>query len=108
MARATRRSRQGLDDLVKPERRRLDKAEVNVAGRLTSLHEQRERRDSWFAGHPEAARRIDLIEREVETLNVVADRPSPAMTPGRAASRDGPWLRDSLVSDRGLDVGLGR
>jgi conjugative relaxase-like TrwC/TraI family protein len=97
-----------LDSLVTPERRRLDKAEVNVTGRLSSLHEQRERRHSWFAGHPEAARRIDHIEREVETLNVVADHPGPGLAAGRGGSRDLPWRRHAPVVDRGLDLGVGR
>ena len=97
-----------LDDLAAPERRRLEKAEANVTGRLNSLHEQRERRDSWFADHPEAARRLDSIERDVDTLTVDVDRPRPAVTAGRTASRDLPWLRDTPVIDRGLDLGLGR
>ena len=97
-----------LDDLAAPERRRLDKAEANLIGRLSRLHEQRVRRDSWFAGHPEATRRLDSIERIVETLNLDADRPSPGVTAGRGASRDLPWLRVTPVIDRGLDPGLGR
>ncbi len=97
-----------LDDLAAPERQRLDKAEANVTGRLSSLHEQRERRDLWFAGHPEAARRLDSIECDVETLTVDVDRPSPGVTARRGVSRDLPWLRDTPVIDRGLDLGLGR
>ena len=91
-----------------PERQPLDKAESNGAVRLGSLHERRERRDSWIASHPEAARRLNSIDHEIETLNVVVDRPSPGVTVGRGASRDWPWLREAPVRDRGLDLGLGR
>ena len=97
-----------LDDLAAPERQRLDAAKANVAGRLSSLHEQQERRESWFAGHPEAASRLVSIERDVDTLTVDVDRPSLGVTAGRGASRDLPWLRDTPVIDRGLDLGLGR
>lgn len=97
-----------LDDLAAPERQRLDRAEADVTGRLSSLHEQRERRESWFAGHPEAARRLDNIERDVETLNLDVECPSPGVTAGRGASRDLLWLRDPPVIDRGLDLGLWR
>ena len=98
----------GVDDLAAPERQRLDKVEANVTGRLSSLHEQRERRDSWFAGHPESARRLVSIERDVETLTVEVDRSSLGVTAGRGASRDLPWLRDTPVIDRGPDLGFGR
>ena len=97
-----------LDDLAAPERRRLDNAEANLTGRLSNLHEQRERRDSWFAGHPEAARHLDSIERDLEMLTIDVDRLSPGGTPGRAASRDLPWLQDTPAIERGLDLGLGR
>lgn len=97
-----------LDDLAAPERRRLDRAEANVTGRLSNLHGQRERRESWFAGHPEAARRLDSIERDVETLNLDVERPGLGVTARRGASRDLPWLRDPPVIDRGLELGLGR
>jgi hypothetical protein len=97
-----------FDDLAAPERRRLDKAQANLAGRLSDLHEQRERRESWFARHPEAARRLDSIELDIETLTVDVDRPSPGVTARRGVSRDLPWLRGAPVIDRGLDLGLGR
>ena len=73
-----------LDDLVMPERHHLDKAEVQVTGRLNSLLQQRERRDSWFARHPGAARRIDTIKRDVEALDVVDDRPALGANVGEA------------------------
>jgi hypothetical protein len=96
-----------LDDLAAPERRRLARAEAGLASRLSGLHEQRQQRDSWFADHPEAARRLDSIERDVETLTADVDRLSPVVTAARGASRDLPWLRDPPVIDRGLDLGLG-
>ena len=96
-----------LDDLVTPERRRLDKAEAKLADRLGGLDAQREQRADWFAANPDAARRIDGIERDVETLSVVVNRHGPVVNLGRGPSRNRPWLRETPVVERGLDVGLG-
>ncbi len=97
-----------LDDLVTPERRRLDRAEAKLVDRLSGLHERREERDAWFARNPEAARRVDGIEHEVETLNAVVDPPTPAVSLGRGPARNWPWLREAPVLERGLGLDLGR
>jgi conjugative relaxase-like TrwC/TraI family protein len=97
-----------LADIRMPEQRHLDRDERKVSADLASLHSQRDDRADWFARHPEAVRRLDAIEHEVETLNVGVDRPGAAANRGRDAWRDWPWLRDTPVRDRGLGLDLGR
>jgi hypothetical protein len=97
-----------LADIRMPQQRQLDRDEGKLGADLAGLHGQRNDRADWFARHPEAARRLDGIEREVETLNVGADRSGIAVNRGRDAWRDWPWLRETPVRDRGLDMGLGR
>lgn len=91
-----------------PEQRHLDREERKVSANLAGLYSQRNDRAEWFTSRPEAARRLDGIEQEVETLNVGADRPGAAVNLGRDAWRDWPWLRETPARDRGQDVGLGR
>jgi hypothetical protein len=97
-----------LGDLVTRERRRLDSAQARVAGQLSHLNEQRERRDAWFASHPDSALRLGGIERDLETLNVVGDGATPVMDHGRGPAGNPPWLLDTPANDRGLDLSLGR
>jgi hypothetical protein len=97
-----------LGDLVAPERRRLDSAEAKITGQLSHLNEQQGQRDAWFARNPEAARRLNGIELDIETLDALAERAAAAMNLGRGASRNGPGLLRTPVAERGLDIGLGR
>ncbi|HWI04875.1 MAG TPA: hypothetical protein VNT52_13775, partial [Acidimicrobiales bacterium] len=95
-----------LDDLVTPEHRRLDRAEAKLAGRLGGLGRSESSEPTGFADHPDAACRLDGIERDVETLSAVVHRHAPAVSLGRGPSRDWPWLRDAPAIDRGLGLGL--
>ena len=97
-----------LADIRMPEERLLERDERKVDADLARLHSQRIDRSEWFASHPEAVCRLDGIEREVETLSVSADRSGAAVNLGRGAGLDRPWLRDTPVVDRDLDLGLGR
>ncbi len=97
-----------LDDISGPERRRLDQAEARLTGRLTGLYDQRDQRVEWLASHPEAARRLDSINQDVEALNRVMEGSPAGVERGRAPARDRAWVRDVPVASRNLDVGLGR
>lgn len=100
-------SAKALDDIRTPERERLDKAEKTAVDRLGGLHEQREQRAVWFAGHPEAPRRLGDIDRAVDALNVAVEVPTAGADRARVPMRDRPWLRDIPAAGRSLDVGLG-
>jgi hypothetical protein len=62
-----------VDDIRTPERKQIDRDEATVASMLADLHDQRERRSDWFASHPEAARRLDRIDGEVQALDIVVE-----------------------------------
>jgi hypothetical protein len=98
-------STQTLDDLRTPEVTRIDGAEAKVTGRVVGLKEAQQQRADFFAAHPDAARRLDRIDREVQALDVVVEGPTRGER-GRVA--DPPWLRNVLNTERSIDIGLGR
>ena len=98
---------QTLDDLRTPERKRIDGAEVQVTSKLAGLHEAQQQRADFFATHPEAARRLDRIDCEVQALDVVLKGPARGTHLERGRMGDRPWMRDVPVQDRSLDIGLG-
>jgi DNA repair exonuclease SbcCD ATPase subunit len=97
-----------LDDIRRLERSRLDKAEAKVTSRFVALYEQRDQRAAWSARRPEAARRLDGLDREVEALGAVVDGPVLGREQAQGPMRDRPWLRDIPVPGRSVDVGIGR
>lgn len=65
-----------VDDIRTPESNRIDRAETMLTTKLAALEEQHERRNAWFTSHPEAARRLDRIDRAVEALSAEVDGPA--------------------------------
>ena len=96
-----------LDDVRRPELRRLDKAEAELTNGLAVLHGEREERAAWFARHPEAARRLDRLDRDSGALNIAVAGPGLGADVTRGPMRERPWVRDVPVAGRSLDGGLG-
>ena len=82
-------------------------AEAKVACRLAGLYEQRELRDAWLTGRPEAALRLASIDRKVEALAVVVGGPTAGHELERGPTRGRPSLREAAVVERSLDLGIG-
>jgi len=99
---------QTLDDLRTPELKRIDGAEAKVTSRLAGLYETQQHRAKFLASHPEAARRLDRIDGDVQALDVVVEGPARGTRLERGRVGERPWMRDVLVQDSSLDVGLGR
>lgn len=97
-----------LDDIRRPEVRLLEGAHEEISIRLVDLYERRDERVAWFAGHPEAAHRLDGLDHDIVALNVVVDPDGPGADLARGPMRDRPWLRDVPIVGRSLDVGLER
>ena len=101
-------STQTLNDLRTLELKRIHEAEAKVTSRLGGLFEAQQHRADFFAGHPEAARRLDRIDGEVRALDVVVEGPARGTHSERGRAGDRRWARDVPVQDRSLDIGLGR
>jgi hypothetical protein len=97
-----------LDDVRRPELSRLDRAQEEIGTRLAGLYERRDARLAWFAANPEAARRLNGIDQDIEALNIIVGGRGPGADPARGPRRDRPWLREVPAAARSLDVGLGR
>jgi len=94
-----------LDSLLTPEAARLDAEETRLTGRLSGLREQESTYRDWIIRHPEAARRLDHLSRQIEALDT--GLPRGRGVPERAVGLEWPGLRPPVVAhDLGLDLGL--
>jgi conjugative relaxase-like TrwC/TraI family protein len=96
-----------VQDIRTPEVKRIARAETHITGRLAGLHDQQERRADWMASHPEAARRVDRIDRELQALAVVLERPAKETDLVRGPIRSRPSSHEVPVASRSLDIGVG-
>lgn len=99
-------STQTIDDLRTPELERIDRAEAKVTPRRAGLYDRQRQRAHWFASHPEAARRLDRIDREIQALDVIVEGPARATELERGQTRNRPWTQVPVAA-RSLDVGIG-
>jgi hypothetical protein len=60
-----------------------------------------------MASHPEAARRVDRIDRELQALAVVLERPAKETDLVRGPIRSRPSSHEVPVASRSLDIGVG-
>jgi len=93
--------------LTAPESARLENDEQGLSERLSALEKDRERYQSWTAGHPEVEARLDRLTAEIASLDESLDRAAPAheLPPSLQPER---WAQLARSQGRNLGLDLGR
>ena len=90
-------------DLSAHELARIDKEERGVEDRLSGLRERHDTHQRWSAEHPEAARRLDHLAGEIDTLGARVDQGH--LSANRERAFEPARGREALV-ERGLGIDL--
>lgn len=98
------RGEEGAGRRWRPELRRTDRAEKEITSHLNDLHRRRDERLAWFAGHPEAARRLERIDEDIGAMNVVVAGRGPGAELARGPMRDRPWRRGVPAAGRSPEL----
>jgi hypothetical protein len=100
-----------LEALTGPELTRLNGIDEQLAGRLSKLWGHRQDRQDWIERHPEAARRLDRLAAEIDSIDAQLDRTRAVSARGVGREHDYPWLRPSAMPpaqnverDLGIDL----
>ena len=103
-----RTTSRAVEALAVPEASRLDAEESRLTGRRSALSMQQDIHRDWVAEHPEAARRLDHLARDINALDERLQRGRGVPERGLGRGRLGSWTPPPVATERelGMDLGL--
>ena len=97
-----------LDQLVEPARHDLQQRQAQLESQRSELQQAAAQRFEWLQQHPEAARRLDRLDREIEMIDRAPERGKLAreLSRGRTIEQSAERTTPEISRSRGLGIEL--